>query len=208
MTFDAFLSGLAAGYGISVPVGPIAILILELGIRRGIRIALVAGIGVASAIMVYATGAAFASAFLVAALAPFTSVLRYGSGLILIAIGGWLLYHERNLSNRSARSRLGATSSVSTYLMFLWLALLNPIIATYFVTLILGMSTSLLQSTLSAVLFVFGVFLAALSWHSLLASIAGLARKRLPEKAQAVTFAVGNFVIIAFGIVILLGLPI
>ena len=55
-TLDAFLNGVVAGYGIAIPVGPIAILILELGLRRGFRIALSAGAGAASADLIYADG--------------------------------------------------------------------------------------------------------------------------------------------------------
>jgi hypothetical protein len=51
--------------GIAIPVGPIAILIIELGIRRGFSVAFCAGAGAASADLVYVTLAALAGTFLV-----------------------------------------------------------------------------------------------------------------------------------------------
>jgi len=51
-----------------------------------------------------------------------------------------------------------------------------------------------------------GAFLASLSWQSLLAIISGMAHKRLPAKVQVMTFVIGNFVIMALGVAILLGL--
>jgi len=92
--------------------------------------------------------------------------------------------------------------------MVLGLTLLNPITVTYFTTLILGTSADSSQSSVSAILFISGVFLASLSWQSLLASVSGIAHKRLPAKVQVVTFAIGNLVIIALGVAVLLGLRI
>ena len=204
---EAFLSGVVAGYGIAIPVGPIAILILELGLRRGFRIALSAGAGAASADLIYATVAAFAGTLLISVLAPFTSILRVGSAIGLIAMGVWLLYPARNPSDRTHKLGLRATSCPQTYGMVLGLTLLNPVTVTYFTTLILGME-SFSPSSVSAILFVSGAFIASLSWQSLLASISGIAHKHLSAKLQLVTFAVGNFVVIGLGVMILLGLRI
>jgi threonine/homoserine/homoserine lactone efflux protein len=208
LSLDAFLSGIIAGYGIAIPVGPIAILIIELGLRRGFRVAFSAGAGAASADLIYATIAALAGTFLVSVLAPFASFLRVGSAFGLIAIGAWLLYHGRDRSDRTRGSQLRATNCPQTYGMVLGLTLLNPVTVTYFTTLILGMRADSSQSSVSAILFVSGAFLASLSWQSLLASISGIAHKRLPAKMQAATFAIGNLVIMALGAAILLGLRI
>jgi arginine exporter protein ArgO len=208
LPLNAFLSGIIAGYGIAIPVGPIAILIIELGLRRGFRIAFSAGSGAASADLIYATVAAVAGTFLVSVLAPYAFILRVGSALGLIAIGGWLLYHGRNVSDRADKSRFGATNCPRTYGMLLGLTLLNPVTVTYFTTLILGMGAESPQSPPNAILFVSGAFLASLSWQTLLAAIGGVTHKRLPARAQVATFAIGNSVIIALGVAILLGLHI
>lgn len=208
MPLDAFLSGIVAGYGIAIPVGPIGILILELGLRRGFRIAWSAGAGAASADLIYATVAAFAGTFLVSVLKPYAPVLRVVSAIGLIALGAWLLYRVRRAPDRTDKTRFRATSCVQTYGMVLGLTLLNPVTVTYFTTLILGMQANSSYSASSAVLFVFGAFLASLSWQSLIASIGGLAHRRLSAKLQAVTFTIGNMVIIALGVAILLGLTI
>jgi arginine exporter protein ArgO len=206
LSIDAFLSGLVAGYGIAIPVGPIAILILELGVRRGFWIALSAGAGAATADLIYATVAVLAGTFLVVVLAPFASVLRFVSALGLMAIGGWLLYHGRTSSDGAEKPRMRDTDCAQTYGTILGLTLLNPVTVTYFTTLILGMRADSSQSSINAILFVSGAFLASLSWQSLLASISGLAHKRLPARTQSVTFVIGNLVIIGLGLAILLGL--
>src|SRR3977135_557222 len=52
---SAFLIGAAAGYSIAIPVGPIAVLIVRTGLRRGFRIAAAAGAGTATVDLIYAT---------------------------------------------------------------------------------------------------------------------------------------------------------
>lgn len=208
LSVDAFLSGVVAGYGIAIPIGPIAIVILELGLRRGFWVAFSAGAGAASADLIYASIAAVAGTFLISILSPFASILRVVSALGLIVLGAWLLYRGRKLSGSEHKPRVTGSSCPQAYGMVLGLTLLNPVTVTYFTTLILGIGAGFSHSAIDAILFVSGAFLSSLSWQSLIASISGLAHKRLSVRAQAVTFAAGNLVIIALGVAILLGLRI
>jgi arginine exporter protein ArgO len=197
---------MVAGYGIAIPVGPIGVLILELGIRRGFRTAFSAGAGAASADLIYATVACLAGVLLVSLLAPYASFLHTASALILIGFGIWLFYHGIRGRNRR-REEIAPMSCIGTYGAFLGLTLLNPVTVTYFTTLILGLRAG--SSSLSDVfLFVAGAFMASLSWQTLLAGASGLAHKRMSSKLQSATFAVGNCMVIALGILILIGFPI
>ena len=58
---EAFLLGVAAGYAIAIPIGPIAVLILRTGVMRGFAAAAAAGAGAATADLVYATVAMWAA---------------------------------------------------------------------------------------------------------------------------------------------------
>ncbi|MGD8759913.1 MAG: hypothetical protein PVJ07_06640, partial [Anaerolineales bacterium] len=57
---EAFLEGVLAGLGVAVPVGAIAILIVDVGLRQGFSTAFMAGAGAASADFLYAGLAALA----------------------------------------------------------------------------------------------------------------------------------------------------
>ena len=50
----AFLEGLAAGYGIAIPVGAVAILIVNTALSGGFRLGFMAGAGAATADLLYA----------------------------------------------------------------------------------------------------------------------------------------------------------
>jgi len=201
------LQGIIAGYGIAIPIGPIGILILELGIRRGFSTAFSAGAGAASADLIYATIASTAGALLVSILAPYAYTLRLVSAIVLISFGVWLLYHGLRSRNEQNK-QVSAMSHKDTYCMFLGLTLLNPVTVAYFTTLILGLTAGTAASSIDIVLFIVGAFSASLSWQTLLALISGLTHKRLSPKLQSVTFAFGNCLVILLGILILVGVPI
>jgi threonine/homoserine/homoserine lactone efflux protein len=67
----AFWEGVLAGYGIAIPVGAIAILIVDMGLRRGFLSGFMAGAGAATADFIYALLAVIAGATLAMALAPY-----------------------------------------------------------------------------------------------------------------------------------------
>ena len=200
------MQGIIAGYGIAIPVGPIGILILELGIRRGFSTAFSAGAGAATADLIYATIASTAGALLVSILAPYAHAIRLVSAIVLVGFGVWLLYH--GLRGGKQSKKVSAMSRVDTYLMFLGLTLLNPVTVAYFTTLILGLTAGAAASSIDMFLFVVGAFSASLSWQTLLALVSGSAHKRLSSKLQFVTFAFGNCVVILLGVLILIGVPI
>lgn len=58
----AFLAGLVAGYGVAIPVGAIAILILGLSARTSFQVGAAAALGVAGADGLYAALAALGGA--------------------------------------------------------------------------------------------------------------------------------------------------
>src|SRR2546426_11851405 len=73
---QAFLLGMAAAYAIAIPVGPIAVLILRTGVRRGLRAAAAAGAGAATADLVFATIAMLFGAAASGFLAPILPAAR------------------------------------------------------------------------------------------------------------------------------------
>ncbi|MBI3538252.1 MAG: LysE family transporter, partial [Chloroflexi bacterium] len=134
-----FLDGVSAGLGIAIPVGAIAILILDAGMQRGFWIAFCAGAGAASADFFFATLAALAGQLLADVIAPFAVPLRILSAMVLIALGARGLWRARGLSAQNARRKSDARRTFTqTYAQFLALTLLNPATIAYFAALILG----------------------------------------------------------------------
>lgn len=82
----SFWLGLASGIPLMIAVGPIAVLLVELGIERGVARAWPAALGVASADLTFATLAAFSGAALSRALQPYTTVMRFVAAALLVTL--------------------------------------------------------------------------------------------------------------------------
>ena len=195
-----------AGYGIAIPVGAIAVLILETGMRRGFRPAFAAGTGAAAADLTYAALAAVAGPPIAAALSSYTRALQSGSAALLLAIGlRGLWAAKRNAAGPPAGSNL-ARGALRTFWQFLGLTLLNPLTVAYFAALVLGRGPENSLSPAGRLAFVAGAWLASWSWQSLLAASGALAQRLLSRRAQQLTTILGNAVVIGFGLRILAGL--
>ncbi len=105
----AFVAGLAAGYGIAIPVGAVAVLIVETGIRFGGRTAAAAGAGAASADGIYAAVAALFGAALAGVLTPWERPLRAAAVVVLAALS---LHGLRSVARDTARRRFTLGGSV------------------------------------------------------------------------------------------------
>ena len=192
----AFLIGVAAGYAIAIPVGPIAVLILRTGVTRGVRAALAAGAGTATADLIYSSIAMLFGAAASQTLAPFLPAIRIIAALVLagIAIRGVI----------AAPTETAERQRGPTYLVFLGLTLLNPPTILYFVSLALALPE--VSADLSArAAFVAGAVLASLSWQELLAVVGGLLHGRLTPRLQRATAIVSGVIILALAVRIAAG---
>jgi len=186
---EAFLIGAVAGYAIAIPVGPIAVLILRTGLRDGLRPAMAAGAGTATADLVYATIAMFAGPALVAVIAP---VLRPAR---LLAAG--LLFVLAALGLRAARAPDVAREPASvgrTYGTVLALTLLNPSTVIYFASLAVGLPAISNEPT-ARLAFVVGAALASLSWQWLLAGAGSALHGRFPPRLGMATALLSALII-------------
>jgi threonine/homoserine/homoserine lactone efflux protein len=189
---QAFLLGVAAGYAIAIPFGPIAILIVRTGVRQGLRAAAAAGAGTATADLVFATIAMLFGAAASAVLAPILPAARLVAGVALavIAVRGLLAAPSR-VDRESATLKPG-----STYLLFLGLTMLNPPTVIYFVSLAIALP-EVSADFASRGAFVVGAFLSSLSWQEFLAVVGAMLHGRLTPRLQRVTAVVSSLIILA-----------
>ena len=186
---DAVLLGAIAGYAIAMPVGPIAVLILRTGMRDGLRAALAAGAGCATADLVYASLAMLAGPALVSLIAP---VLRPAR---LVAAALLLLLAVRGLrATDTVTSEREPAPAGRTYVTVLGLTLLNPSTVIYFASLAVGLPQVSVEPAARA-LFVVAAAVASLSWQWLLAGAGASLHGRVPPRLGRVT-AIGSALII------------
>jgi threonine/homoserine/homoserine lactone efflux protein len=194
---SAFLLGGAAGYAIAIPVGPIAVLIVRTGLRRGFRVAAAAGAGTATVDLIYAVAAVLLGAAIVPALGPIVLPLRLAAAAVLIGLAarGLLQLRARRLAVETDDTR----SAVRTYLLFLGLTLLNPATVTYFVTLAVGLP-EIAQDAGSRIAFALGAALSSLSWQTVLAAIGAALHTRLTPRMELATTLLSSAILVGFAL--------
>ncbi|HKB28035.1 MAG TPA: LysE family transporter [Candidatus Limnocylindrales bacterium] len=205
----AFIAGALAGYAIAIPVGAIAVLIVETGVRRGFRVGAAAGAGAATADLVYATLAMAGGTAIAPALAPWSVPLRVAAIAFLLYLGlrGLIrIARDRRAAatgggpdGPAAASQPDGPGAIATYARFVGLTLLNPSTVVYFAALVLALP-SLGADPLARPAFVVGAFLASISWQTVLAAVGAVAHHRLPASFQLGLSVLGNLMICGFAV--------
>ncbi|GAA3784659.1 LysE family transporter [Micromonospora maritima] len=203
----AFLAGLVAGYGVAIPVGAIAILILGLSARAGFRVGAAAALAVATADGLYAAAAALGGAGLAGFLAPVAGPLRVVAASVLLGIaahGLWRAWSARREVTAAPVGRLLHTPA-RAYAAVLGLTLLNPATVLYFAALVLGRRDAADPDPAAAALFVAGAFLASASWQLLVAGGGSVVGRALAgPRGRLVTGLVSSALIAALAVITLL----
>jgi threonine/homoserine/homoserine lactone efflux protein len=194
-----FLEGLLAGYGISIPFGGIAVLIVDVGLRKGFRRGFFAGAGAATADFLGALAVAIAGGILARVLAPLSGTLRIASGVGLVAMGAWGLW--RNRAPKAEAAPPGRDlGDLGTYFQFVGLTLVNPLTVAYFAAFVLGRGAEDLSTSTARSAFVAGFALASLSWQTLLALFGAVTHHFVSPRMQRVLSVVGNLLVVGLGI--------
>ena len=191
---EAFVIGVFAGYAIAIPVGPIAVLILRIGMRNGLRAAMAAGAGTATADLIYASLAMLAGPALVALITPVLLPARLLAAALLL----FLALRQLRTVDFTGTAREPAAAA-RTYATVLALTLLNPATVIYFATLAVGLPH--IASDLAArALFVVAAALASLSWQWLLAASGSALHGRVPPRLGRTTGFASSAIIAALAV--------
>lgn len=195
---SAFVIGAAAGYAIAIPVGPIAVLIVRTGLRRGFRVAAAAGAGTATVDLIYAILAVVVGGAVTGALAAVLLPMRLAAAASLsyLAVRALLRLGRTDMAlDTPGEERTAAR----TYVLFIGLTLLNPATVAYFVTLAVGLP-QIAQDAGSRIAFALGASLSSLSWQTLLAAAGAALHTRLTPRIELATALLSSAILVAFAL--------
>lgn len=166
MLSQVLLAGLLAGYGVAVPIGAIAPLLIGLAARSRLRAGIAAALGVATVDGGYALAAVLGGSALSRAIQPVATPARWVAAgvLMVLAVRTALVALRRN-----GHAEVAPVTARRAYLMFVGLTALNPTTIIYFGALVLGRQASGAFGPLPGAVFVLAVFAASASWQLLLA---------------------------------------
>ena len=204
----ALVAGALAGYGVAIPVGAIAALIVSLTARTSLKVGASAALGVATADGLFCTAAVLGGAALARLIEPFSTPLRWVAAAVLVALAArtaitaWRHHSE----GATPRTKPGLTTPGRAYLGLLGLTILNPATIVYFGALVLGRRADDGVSAWGQVLFVVGAFVASASWQLLLAGGGSLVGRLLTgPRGRLITALASSAVIAILAVGLLIG---
>jgi arginine exporter protein ArgO len=192
---EALLAGVLAGYGVAVPVGAIAALLVGLTARTSLRVGAAAGLGVATADGIYCALAVVGGAAVARLIAPFSGALRWAAMVVLLGLAARTAYSAWRHREVTAAGHRGLDTPGRAYLGLLALTVLNPSTIVYFTALVLGRQSD--TGPIAGVVFVTAAFAASASWQLLLAAGGGLLGRVLTGPRGRLATAIASSAVIA-----------
>ncbi len=195
---QTFLSGVAIGFSIAAPVGPIGVLCIRRTLADGRLHGLISGLGAATADAVYGCIAAFGLAFISDFLVQQQMWLRFVGGAFLIFLGVRTILAKPSTKTSEGKKRGLASAYGSTFL----LTITNPVTIISFAAVFasLGLGSGIVDYG-SAALLVFSVFIGSASWWLILSSAVSFLRARVTPRVLLWINRVSGAIIVGFGVV-------
>jgi threonine/homoserine/homoserine lactone efflux protein len=221
MSPGVLLKGLAIGFAIAAPVGPIGVLCIRRTLADGRLAGLVSGLGAATADALYGCVAAFGLTAVSSFLISQQTWLRLLGGLFLRYLGVRTLLaapaeKPAIATGRRVRRRTTAEGRpigspgrglLAAYTSTFALTVANPATILSFAAIFAGLGAGITsRSYASAALLVSGVFLGSALWWLLLSGGVSLFRSRLQTRGLRWVNRISGAVITAFGVLSLLSI--
>lgn len=170
------LRGILVGISVSIPLGPIGILIVQRTLLRGTWAGFFSGIGAATSDFVYAVIAGYGFSFVISFIETHQHMLQAGGGAVLMAFGMYTFLQNPIRQIRAPRKRnLNYWQDMATTF---GLTITNPLAVFTFIIIFASFDVFVeAQKENSIYLVLLGVFLGALLWWMNLCFIVGLFRR-------------------------------
>lgn len=194
------------GLMVSVPLGPMGVLIIQKTLHKGALAGFIAGMGAASADFFYALVAAFGLGFVINTVQAHELLLQIIGGIFLIVIGLKIYFDNPIRQIRQRRSgRVSKKGLIGDYLSLFFLTVSNPITVVVFMAVFAGMSVfGDSSSLLGELLVVIGVLLGGAVWWYVLSTLVNIFRKKFRLRVLATINRVSGMIIAILGALVIL----
>jgi threonine/homoserine/homoserine lactone efflux protein len=192
---ELLLRGILVGLAISAPVGPVNVLCISRTISKGWAAGVISGLGAAIADTIYGAIASFSIHFVISFLIREEFWIRLFGGILLIAIGV-VYYFKKPQSIRQTGARRAKSDIVSTFL----LTLTNPTTVLSFLAVLAALHLSGRREWWQTLSLVGGIFLGAMLWWIILATMARHFRDRFNDRAMLWMNRIAGLAIGGFGV--------
>jgi threonine/homoserine/homoserine lactone efflux protein len=203
-SLSILLQGIALGFSIAAPVGPVGLLCIRRTLERGFKSGVVSGLGAASADAIYGTIAAAGLTLIADFLIQQKFWLGLLGGSFLLYLGISILLSKPTgdeLKVKEAKGKHLGKDFVSTFL----LTLSNPITIFSFIAIFSGFSAQAAAVFhFSAFMLVLGVFCGSALWWLTLSILVNQLRQRLNQGIILFINKIAALMIVGFGVYLII----
>lgn len=196
---ELLVRGLALGFAIAAPVGPIGVLCIRRTLADGRLIGFVSGLGAATADAFYSAVAAFGLTVVANLLVGQHIWVRLIGGLFLCYLGlRILLRRPATQPAQTAPAPVAHRGLAGAYISTLALTLTNPATILTFAAIFAGLGLAGTAGNAGAALLVLGVFLGSALWWLILSGGVALLRARFTARAMRAVNLVSGLLLLGF----------
>ena len=203
---ELFIFGLTAGLALAIPVGPMALLLIDTTLRFGLRVGAAGALAMASVDATYAVVVFLAGSAVASILGTYGIWFSLIGAAILLGLGAQTIYKalsRRRASESSSGAQVEATTAGKTFLKFAAATVVNPPTALYFLAItpsLVGLTGS--DPVAATFAFASGVFLGSAVWQQALALSGAAIRGITTPRVRTWLSLAGGAMIVALAIVL------
>lgn len=196
--------GILIGLMVSVPLGPMGVLIIQKTLQKGALAGFVAGMGAAFADLFYATVAAFGLGFVVTTIQTHELLLQIIGGIFLIIVG-LTIYFGNPLKQIRTKKRVSKTGLLGDFLTLFFLTVSNPVAIVVFMAVFAGASVFGDDPSIRIELFVLsGIVIGGGLWWYTLSTLVNIFRKKFRLRVLITINRVSGVIITILGGLVIL----
>jgi threonine/homoserine/homoserine lactone efflux protein len=199
MEFTFFLKGIAIGFLMAIPIGPIGIMCIRKTLTEGRLSGLIIGLGAATADLFYGCVAVFGLTVISDTLSDQRIWIRIVGGALLFFLG----IKTFRAQPKDPKLKISGSGRLRSYFTVVVLTLTNPLTIFAFIAVFAAFGLGDGLSFFSAVVLVVGVFIGSCLWFFLLTSGTILFRKKLDlvglkwvNKIAGILIIISGFIVI------------
>jgi threonine/homoserine/homoserine lactone efflux protein len=200
---EILLKGIALGLTVSMPLGPLGIILVNRTLKRGFLSGIVSGIGLATADTLLAVVAGLGFTFVISFFQDEKFIVGLISALVITGVG--IKVFVNNPVKDFRRKEKGNKSLLRDYFSTLLLAVSNPFTIFVFVAFFSGINiNSEIKPQLVPFLLVPGVFIGTLSWWFFLSYFVNRFKKNIRLRSIVRVNQIAGIAIMIIGVVLLI----